>query len=91
MITCITFGIVIALSIALIAMGLIEDRRKEKHRLFLDTMHMGEMTVKEFQDYTGLKVHYDNMPIKPNTNIVATDGIIIRVGGVHIEGDSNED
>lgn len=41
------------------------------------------MTLKELQDYLGVELNYDS----PNVEVTVPDGAIIRVGGVHIEGE----
>ena len=90
MITCITFGIVIAVSIALIVMGLIEIDAEKKRETLNKTLSDKPMTLKELQDYLGVKMHCDSRPLEPNAEVTMPDGTIIRVGGVHIEGEANE-
>ena len=83
MIIYITFGIVIAVSIALIAMGLIEIDAEKKRETLSKTLSDKPMTIKELQDYLGVELNYDS----PNVEVTVPDGTIIRIGGVHIEGE----
>jgi len=90
MIIYIAFGIVISVSIALIAMGLIEIDAEKKRETLNKTLSDKPMTLKELQDYLGVKMHCDSRPLEPNAEVTMPDGTIIRVGGVHMEGEANE-
>ena len=83
MIIYITFGMVIAVSIALIAMGLIEIDATKKREITSNVLSDKPMTLKELQDCLGVELNYDS----PNVEVTIPDGTIIRIRGVHIEGE----
>ncbi len=86
MITYITFVMVTAVSIALIAMGLIEIDAEKKREITSNVLSDKPITIKELQDCLGAELNYDS----PNVEVTVPDGTIIRVGGVYIEGEPNE-
>ena len=76
MVTYITFGIVIAVSIALITMGLIEINADKKREITIDISNLPEEWIIEAN--------------RSKQEVTIPDGTIIRAGGVHMEGEANE-
>ena len=74
MIIYIAFGIVISVSIALIAMGLIEIDAEKKREITIDISNLPEEWIIEAN--------------RSKQEVTEPDGTIIRVGGVYIEGES---